>query len=118
MGHRHSVPPGYELDPVFGCWLWTGRRDRDGYGRLPGGELAHRTLWESRYGVIPADKTVEHVCRRRACGRHLELLSKSEQELAKHWRRRMKRKTCVAGHELEGNRMITPEGGVVCRTCR
>lgn len=23
----------YKLDPLTGCWLWTGSVDKDGYGR-------------------------------------------------------------------------------------
>jgi hypothetical protein len=40
-----------ELGP---CWLWLGRPDRGGYGRLTSrGILAHRYAWEQQNGPIP-----------------------------------------------------------------
>ena len=31
MGERLSK---YDVDPVTGCWNWTGSKDRGGYGRM------------------------------------------------------------------------------------
>ena len=53
------------------CWLWTGNRNRDGYGELgvaktpslPGGLMrAHRLSWEIHYGPIPDKMDVLHTC--------------------------------------------------------
>lgn len=109
-------------DPVFGCLLYAGKLDRDGYGRH-NGRLAHRVAWEEVHGPIGvSDKgeplTVEHICRRRACinPKHLELLSRSDQERAKNWRRRAKRQ-CPNGCPMDVTAMITPAGGRLCRRC-
>lgn len=104
-------------DPVYGCELWC-YVDRDGYGRI-GARLAHVVAWEAANGPVPEGKTLDHLCRRRACRRleHLEPASKLEQERRKSWRYRAKRATCPAGHDLGLERMVTPEGGVVCRRC-
>lgn len=107
----------FRLDPVYGCWLFTGPLDRDGYGRI-GSQLAHRVAYEARHGAIPAGMEVEHTCRRRACIRHLELLTRSQQERAKSWRTRAKRAKCVAGHDMSLHSIVTPEGGRVCRMCK
>jgi hypothetical protein len=58
-------------DPISGCWIWQGKPDREGYGRLsarPGGkQLAHRFAWTVRHGPIPAGAIVCHRCDERRC---------------------------------------------------
>ena len=119
-----------ERDPVFGCLLATGRRDREGYA-FHGSTRAHIHAWRAAGRDIPTDKELDHLCRRRHCTalHHLELVTRSENELRKSWRYRSRRKLCPAGHALEQHRIITPEGGdqcnlalqcpggVVCRQC-
>jgi hypothetical protein len=104
-------------DP-FGCDLVTHRLDRDGYG-FHGGSRSHIVAWVAANGPIPEGLEVEHMCRRRACKavHHLELVTRSENELRKSWRYVLKRKTCPKGHDLKVNRVITPERGIVCRQC-
>lgn len=106
------------LDPIYGCWLWQGRRDADGYGRLDG-QLAHYAVWRALRGEIPPGKQLDHVCRRRACvaPTHLEPVSKADNERRKSWRYRSRRTHCSAGHDLGIHGRLTPEGGKVCRSC-
>lgn len=108
----------FALDPVFGCRIWTGRLDRDGYG-FHGKSRAHIVAWTAEHGPIAEGLEVEHICRRRACVAlcHLELVTRSENELRKSWRYRARRKTCKLGHDLSVNAVVTPEGGRVCRAC-
>ena len=48
------------------CILWTGARDKKGYGRLSKGKLAHRRAWELKNG--PAGSLcVCHKCDTPAC---------------------------------------------------
>jgi hypothetical protein len=105
-------------DPVFGCELADGRKDRDGYV-FHGQSRAHIVAWERVHGQRPEGMEVEHTCRRRACCRvvHLELVTRSENEKRKSWRYRAKRTHCKNGHDMKINAMITPEGGRVCRSC-
>lgn len=55
------------------CWLWTGPRDRKGYGRLSRGRRgegmvsAHRAAWELAHGPIPAGMFVCHRCDNPPC---------------------------------------------------
>lgn len=60
------------VHPVHGqCWLWTGDRLKNGYGRLsaPRGieSLAHRLAWDLLVGPIPKDLCVLHKCDLPAC---------------------------------------------------
>lgn len=49
-----------------GCWPWTGRRDKDGYGLLWHGRgryRAHRVAWEIANGSpVPEGLVVRHLC--------------------------------------------------------
>lgn len=103
---------------AFGCDLATGRTDRDGYA-FHGSTRAHVVAWTARNGPVPADKELDHLCRRRNCRSwwHLEPVTRSENEKRKSWRYRSRIKLCPAGHDLSECRVVTPEGGVVCRTC-
>lgn len=107
-----------ERDPTFGCLRYVGRRDRDGYGRLPDGRLAHRVAYELEHGPIEGGAEVEHSCRRRNCieDDHLELFTRSEQERSKAWSWRCRKTRCKRGHDM-AHAAITPERGRVCRTC-
>ncbi len=66
------------------CWLWTARRDKDGYGQIRiGSEVdgstqntrAHRLSWELANGPIPNKLQVMHLCDTPPCvnPRHLRL---------------------------------------------
>lgn len=104
-------------DP-FGCTLATGRLDREGYA-FAGKTRAHIAAWIEAEGAIPDGMELDHTCRRRACinVRHLELVTRSENERRKSWRWRTRIKQCRFGHSMD-DAMVTPEGGRVCRTCR
>ena len=69
----HHVVPEPEPHPVLGtpCWRFTGgRTNRNGYTRvaIAGREpVAHRWLYETLIGPIPADHLLDHLCRNRWC---------------------------------------------------
>lgn len=109
----------YEVDTTFGCHLWTGRLDRDGYGMTPSGRRAHLVAWERAHGAIPSGLFVDHVCRVRRCVRpaHLELVTKRENELRKSFKYRLKLTHCKNGHELKLP-IVNRFGGRLCRACQ
>lgn len=42
-----------------GHWIWSGRLDSDGYGRVSG-EMAHRRIWRELVGPVPEGSDLDH----------------------------------------------------------
>lgn len=106
------------IDPIFGCHIASGPRDKDGYA-FAGKTRAHIAAWVRMHGDVPDGMVLDHLCRRRACcaPHHLEAVDQSENERRKSWRYRARRTHCPRGHALNVNAIVTPEGGRVCRQC-
>jgi hypothetical protein len=58
-------------DIWIGCWIWTGDRNKGGYGWIQNKKgkhiMAHRMSWEIYYGEIPSGLDVLHHCDRPIC---------------------------------------------------
>lgn len=113
-----------ERDPIYGCWLWLGSLDPEGYAILRQGRnapvSAHRRFYEDRLGPVQADRVLDHLCRRRSCVNpaHLEPVKRSENERRKYWRNRAgTERLCPQGHRAFEHGRLTPEGGRICRLC-
>jgi hypothetical protein len=106
-------------DPMD-CWLWTGYRNPQGYGRV---RLNYRTVLAPRvayalvYGSVPEGMTVDHLCFNPPCVSplHLQLLTLEENS----GRRRVPTH-CPQGHPYdEENTYIDPNANTrSCRVCR
>lgn len=77
--------PVPEARPELGpCWIWTAAVSQpDGYGRVGVGDrvmLAHRVSYTISVGPIPAQRQLDHLCRRRECVNpgHLEPVTHQE----------------------------------------
>lgn len=111
-----------EVDPIFGCWIWSGRVDRkDGRPLVWRGAkpiAAHRYVYEREVGTIKSGMELDHLCRRPHCvnPKHMEPVTREENEKRKSWRVRVKSRTCPNGHSM-ASAMVTPEGGRLCRQC-
>lgn len=120
---------GVDLDPrvrsrisldLTGCWLWTGYRDKLGYGRLTiDGKTAaaHRIVYEHHKGPIPSGLEIDHLCRVTSCVNpdHLEAVTHLE-----NMRRGLnaKKAFCPQGHPYSGrNVMFELNGWRKCREC-
>jgi hypothetical protein len=60
------------VDKSGECWLWTGPRDKDGYGKANVRRRAlraHRVSWTMANGAIPEGLIVCHRCDTPACVR-------------------------------------------------
>lgn len=114
-----------------GCWLWTGHRDKNGYGRLRAdkqedetkGRLtrAPRMSWEMHFGPIPLGLDVFHTCDRPPCVRPDHLYLGTVIDNGRDIRERHQKKShCFRGHELEGANLIwhLSKHGHPVRKCR
>lgn len=114
--------------PEKGCLLWTGSKDRKGYGRVSvDGKIrrAHRVLYELCVGPIPKKYVLDHDCRVHACIHpdHVEPVTnrvntlRGESFAAKH----AKKTHCPRGHALSGDNVYEhPKrpGTRECLTCK
>ena len=64
-------------EPNSGCWLWTGKVDKCGYGYLTSGKApgkrAHRLSWELFNGKLTSKDVVCHKCDTPSCVNPLHL---------------------------------------------
>lgn len=121
------------------CWLWLGKPDSNGYGRLQVGKKsckAYRVSYELHREAIPNGMYVDHIChnvdetckggktcKHRLCvnPNHLELTSKRGNTLSgKSFSARFARRTkCNYGHPFDThNTVINKSGYRSCKTCR
>lgn len=111
------------------CHIWTGTKDKNGYGRASinggSGYLVHRVMYAASFGNIEG-VGLDHLCRRPACCNplHLEPVSQAENVRRGEAGRNMREKThCPQGHPYSGENLIVKpiragKGKArVCRTC-
>jgi hypothetical protein len=58
------------IDPVTGCHVWIGYRNKEGYGRARfqgSKQMVHRIIWEYKNGPVPEGLELDHICRNRSC---------------------------------------------------
>lgn len=84
-----------------GCWIYTGRLNKDGYGvvKIHGKlRLAHRAVYSILVAPPPPDLTCDHLCRIKCCvnPEHIEIVTLAENLRRGHIARR--KSTCPQGH--------------------
>jgi hypothetical protein len=116
--------------PENGCWLWQDALTDRGYASFRIRRRtynAHRWLYEWKYGSLPDDIQLDHLCRTRRCinWTHLEPLTQKQHSLRtpenSGWFTTPTR--CKHGHELTPENIYTyrtSDGHTHqhCRTCR
>jgi len=108
-----------------GCWIWTGAKNRDGYGEIKVGKSnlrAHRLSYAMINGD-PAELVIDHLCRNRACVKpnHLEAVTNRvniKRGLAANGGPgRNPATTCKQGHAFTAENSIAVPKGKRCREC-
>jgi len=121
----------YFIEPNSGCWIWTAKLEKTGYGRMKIARksyYAHRISYELFVGKIPDGLQLDHLCRTRSCvnPKHLEPVAPRTNIIrgltGATTKARHARKThCAKGHELSGSnvRLEVSQGWQrrVCVTC-
>lgn len=122
-----------------GCWIWTGKKDRDGYGLFGEGDVipgevtrrAHRISYIYFVGEIADGLVMDHLCRVVACVNpsHLEPVTIGENVRRgisgttvtglRHWNG--KKTHCKHGHKFTPDNIYyepNPSSGRPKRKCR
>lgn len=114
--------PKVVVDSETNCWNWTGARQPEGYGRfmIERGRigLAHRFAYELLVAPIPADMTVDHLCRNTPCVNpdHLELVTREENAL--RGSANAAKTHCIRGHEFTADNTYSAPSRPHVRICR
>lgn len=111
------------------CWIWTGKIDRSGYGKMwiyDREFCAHRVVYTVLKGDIPDGLTLDHLkekCGNRACVNpdHLEPVTMRENVLRGNTftAANLLKTHCPRGHEYSEKNIIPRKGGGKrgCRIC-
>jgi hypothetical protein len=125
---QNRIRTNSTLDAGTGCWMWSSKVGRDGYGlielRGPAGgrssrhwRVAHRVAFEAFVGLVPSGLELDHTCRVRSCVNpdHLEPVTHAENV------RRAKpyglTASCRRGHSFTLENTRTSGARRVCRQC-
>lgn len=114
------------VNKTTGCWVWVGKCDKNGYGRL-GRLYAHRFSYTLHHAPIPNGMYIDHLCFNRRCVNpaHLRIVTPSENgrrknpELKGKTRKPRPAKThCKKGHPFDqANTYVWKNGARSCREC-
>lgn len=131
---RHDGPPEERWrqkvqEAPSGCWLWTGSLDRRGYGQFTVNYAdgsrrtlrAHRFVYELLIGQLPAELTLDHLCRVRHCVNpdHLDpVLHRDNVRRGEAGVNNASKTHCSRGHEFTPENTHWDGRQRNCRTCR
>lgn len=111
------------------CWLWTGYRTSQGYGRFsvaypmfrdkPVVMHSHRVAFTIIRGSIPDELEVDHLCRVRNCvnPEHLEPVTPRE-NTRRSYAARPRKSHCKQGHAFDEKNTRRNGGKCPQRVCR
>ena len=111
------------VDASGDCWMWTGAKSPNGYGRWGDNLYAHRVSWEYLVGPIENGLHMDHLCRVRLCVNpdHLETVAQRVNTLRGYAlsAQEARQTRCKRGHEFtpENTGTAGKSGRRYCRFC-
>lgn len=116
-----------QMEPMSGCWLWSGSQDKDGYGRCSfkgnRGWRSHRLFYLIFKGPLVKGQMIIHKCDTPSCVNpdHLRQGTAHDnmEDMASKGRGVNQKKThCPFGHEYKKETTYAKENGQrVCKLC-
>lgn len=115
----------YEVDKrpeeEGGHWLWTGRIDPDGYGRIrfmKRSYMAHRWVWMCVIGYIEDGMQLDHLCKVRNCVNPAHLEKVTGKVNTRRATNHNRAKThCPSGHLYSPTNTYLYKGRRKCKRC-
>lgn len=114
-----------KIDIENECWVWTGCKLKQGYGRTTykgRNVMTHRILFRLLAGDIPKKMTLDHLCNNPPCINpdHLEIVTLRENLLRGRTGKNLEKTHCKRGHIFdEKNTYVTfSKNGYKHRSCR
>src|ERR1700728_522607 len=107
---------------VFGHWLWFGKLDKDGYGKIYGNG-AHVYACVRAKGPVPPGLEIDHECEVRSCVNPDHLVARTHREntlrsLTNPAAINARKMKCDHGHPLDdANTAIDRRGHRRCKSC-
>lgn len=105
------------VDPVSGCWVWTGPVNNNGYGKV-GNTYVHRLSYAVAKGPIPAETEIDHLCRNRRCFNPEHLDAVTHTENVRRSPRTGSATHCAHGHQYVVVGFWMTGGRRRCKECR
>ena len=116
------------IEPISGCWFWTGSLDSNGYPRVNINSInrrAHIISYEHFKGAVPLNMDCHHVCKNKHCvnPNHIKVISRyNHKQLHLGENIKAQQTHCINGHEFtEENtyyRCYRNWTQRACNTCR
>ncbi len=112
-----------EVHHPAGCWIWTGRINRTGYGRFHAGSRmlrAHRFAYDQLIGGLDLERVLHHLCHNKLCCNpdHMALVHPSQHKKLHPTKRRRSQNVCFNGHDMTVTGFFTAATGQrFCKVC-
>lgn len=104
------------------CWLWTGKTNGRGYGKLYYGgrtERAHRLSFKLFRHDIPDELVIDHLCNNKVCvnPEHLDAVTQ-QVNVGRYYAAKAPKPVCVNGHAMTYHNTYQYGNRKICKECK